>query len=168
MRIQIQSHLENSSGPVWGGHIPVSAEEVKSLLEGDKRVICTVNQSISFHAALLSDGMGGYFILLNKQRSKKMALRVGDPVLLELEKDNSKYGMEMPEEFEELLNQDEDGAKIFESLTPGKQRNLIHIVGKVKSSDIRIRKAITILNYLKECGGEIDYKDLNQALKLNP
>lgn len=168
MSIQISSHLENSAGPVWGGHIPVSAEEVKPLLKGDKRVICTVNEKIRFHAALLSDGLGGYFILLNKQRSKKMGIRTGDPVVIELEKDDSRYGIEMPEEFEELLNQDEDGAKVFESLTPGKQRNLIHIVGKVKSTDIRIRKAINILNYLKECRGDIDYKELNQALKLNP
>jgi hypothetical protein len=165
--IRIESRLEDSSGSVWGGHIPVRTEEVKALLEGDKRVICTVNGSVRYHAALLGDGMGAYFVLLNKARARKLALRIGDPVVIELEKDNSKYGMDMPEEFEVLLEQDEEGAKYFDKLTPGKKRNLIHIVGSVKSSDIRLRKAVTILNYLKQCEAEIDFKELNQALKVN-
>jgi len=159
--------MENSSGNVWGGHIPVLAEEVEPLLEGDKRVVCKLNGEIEFHAALLSDGNGSYFILVNKERAKKLGIRSGNPVVLELVQDISKYGMPLAEEFEVLLEQDLEGAKIFEQLTPGRQRNLIHIIGKPKSSDIRLRKAVSILEYIKSTQGKIDFKELNEALRVN-
>jgi len=122
--IRIEGKLEDSSGPLWGGHVSVSTEEVAPLLKGDKRLICTLNGSERYHAALLGDGMGGYFILVNKARAKKLGLRFGDPVIIELIKDKSKYGMEMPEEFEVLLEQDDEGSHFIESLTPGKKTKL--------------------------------------------
>ena len=64
------------------------------------------------------------------------------------------------------MNQDELGNTLFHNLTPGKQRNLIYIVAKPKSQDIRIRKAIVIIEYLKSSGGTIDFKELNEALKV--
>ena len=75
--------------------------------------------------------------------------------------------MPLAEEFEVLLEQDLEGAKIFEQLTPGRLRNLIHIIGKPKSSDIRLRKAVSILEYIKSTQGKIDFKELNEALRVN-
>lgn len=152
---------------LWGGHVPLERETVKEFLEGDKRVLCTLNGKLTIHAALLSDGNGAYYILINKERAKKLGLQRGSPLLVELEKDTSKYGMEMPEEFEVLLEQDEEASAVFEALSPGKQRNLIHIVSVPKSSDIRLRKALAIVNYIKSTQGEIDFKDLYEALKPN-
>ena len=66
---------------------------------------------------------------------------------------------------EELLAQDEHGSKVFHDLTPGRQRSLLHLVGKPKSEAIRIKKAITILEYLKSVNGVLDFKELNLAFK---
>ena len=66
---------------------------------------------------------------------------------------------------EVLLEQDEEGSKLFHALTPGKQRSLLHVIGIPKSTDIRLRKAIITLNYLKSVNGKLDFKEYNQAQK---
>jgi uncharacterized protein YdeI (YjbR/CyaY-like superfamily) len=66
-----------------------------------------------------------------------------------LEKDESKYGMEVPPELAELLAQDPEGAARFEGLTPGKQRYIIQYVSTVKSSQLRIDRAFLLIGNLK-------------------
>ena len=111
-------------------------------------------------------GDGDYFIMLNKKRMKAFGLELGQEVSITLEKDTSKYGMKMPGEFEEVLSTDEDGQSYFEQLTDGKKRNLIHIVATVKNPDLRITKSLIILDHLKANKGKIDFKLLNEAMKL--
>lgn len=82
-----------------------------------------------------------------------------------LRKDDSKYGLPMPEEMQEVLDSDEEGNRLFHALTPGKQRTLLYIAGFPKTSDKRISRAIVIVEHLKANHGKIDFKMLNQALK---
>ena len=96
---------------------------------------------------------------------KEFSLQVGQGLNIVLEKDKSKYGMSVPEEFEELLYQDPEGEAYFEALTPGKKRSLIYIVDKVKSENIRLRKALVILQHLKQNRGALDFRQLNEDLK---
>jgi uncharacterized protein YdeI (YjbR/CyaY-like superfamily) len=83
-----------------------------------------------------------------------------------LKKDESEYGLPMPEELQELLLQDEEGDRLFHALTIGKQRTLLYIVGSVKDTGKRISRALAIVNHLKATGGKIDYKKLNEAIRL--
>ena len=73
--------------------------------------------------------------------------------------------MPVPEEFELVIFGDEEAAYYFESLTPGKQRSLIYLVGKIKSSDIKINRAMAIAEHLKEVKGQLEYKALNDTIK---
>ena len=97
----------------------------------------------------------GYFIMINQNNVKKLGLTINEEVSLKLEKDHSEYGHEVPESFQMLLEQDEEGNHFFEQLTPGKKRNLIFIVGKVKNID----------SQLKQEQGKLDFKKLNQLIK---
>ncbi len=110
-------------------------------------------------------GDGGFFININKKIRDKLKLKVGMQVQASLRKDESKYGLPMPEELDELLKQDVEGDRLFHALTPGKQRNLLYIVGNAKKSDTRITRAIIVVEHLKANDGKIDFKMLNQALK---
>jgi len=74
--------------------------------------------------------------------------------------------MAMPEEFEEVLSSDSDGQQYFEKLTDGKKRALIHIVSTVKNADLKISKALTILDHLNANEGKLDFKALNEAFKV--
>jgi uncharacterized protein YdeI (YjbR/CyaY-like superfamily) len=74
----------------------------------------------------------------------------------------------MPEELKEVLEQDEEGNRIFHALTPGKIRTLLYLAGQPKSSDIRLRRSIAILDHLIQNNGKIDFKMLNQAMREQP
>lgn len=153
---------------VWSTHVDVPDDIVIELkTQKISRLVCTFNDAETSHSALLSHGDGTYYILINKERCKKLEVNVGSQVLVTLREDISKYGMPMPEEMEELLRQDPEANKYFHSLTPGKQRNLLYIIGKPKGSETRLKKAIGICEYLKSVNGALDFRELNQALKDN-
>lgn len=82
-----------------------------------------------------------------------------------IEPNTSKYGLPFPQELEELLKIDLEGKKHFESLTYGKIRTLLHIVGKPKSVEVRIKKALTTINCIKEVNGKLNFKELNESFK---
>jgi uncharacterized protein YdeI (YjbR/CyaY-like superfamily) len=84
---------------------------------------------------------------------------------LELIVDESKYGMPVPEEFAEVLNQDPEGDKLFHSLTPGKQRSILWFVGSVKDVDKRIQTALIFIEHLKRNDGKIIHDQLTEELK---
>lgn len=165
--MEFTERLQKFDGPMWAFHIPVPPEvsDYFVVQEKTRRVRCILNGSIEIQIALMPDGNGGHFLNINKEVRSKLGLVHTQEVHVKLEKDESKYGFPLPAEMEELLNQDEQGNRIFHQLTPGKQRSLLHLVGKTKNPEIRLRKAIVIMDYLKTTGGEIDYKSLNAALK---
>jgi uncharacterized protein YdeI (YjbR/CyaY-like superfamily) len=80
---------------------------------------------------------------------KKLGVCFGDEVIVSLQADTSEYGMEMPEELSELLSQDEEGNRRFHLLTKGRQRYIIHYVSSVKSTQLRIDRAIMLIENLK-------------------
>lgn len=150
----------------WELHIPIPAPVFEKLLKEakDKRVVCTLNGNFSFHCAMLPKGTFHY-ILLNREISKKLNLHLNDDVKVELVKDESKYGMPLSEEMEEVFLSDPEGSDLFHQLTPGKQRTLIHVVNKYKSSQLRIEKSFVILDHLKNRKGVLDFKGLNEDFK---
>ncbi|QCR25099.1 YdeI/OmpD-associated family protein [Pontibacter sp. SGAir0037] len=114
------------------------------------RLLCTVNNQLTFQCGLMALGNGSAYISLNTKRLKQLKLKAGDKAVVALAKDESKYGMEIPEELAELLQQDDEGNKRFNLLTPGKQRYIIHYVASVKSSQLRIDRAILLIKNLKK------------------
>jgi len=114
------------------------------------RVICTVNDSLSYHGGLVALGNGDAYISINQARMKKLGVSVGDEVTVELTLDNSKYGMQVPQELEEYLRQDPEGDRRFHQLAPGKQRYIIQYVSTVKSPQLRIDRAIMLITNLKK------------------
>jgi uncharacterized protein YdeI (YjbR/CyaY-like superfamily) len=67
-----------------------------------------------------------------------------------LEKDTSEYGFIVPEEFEEVLRQDDHASAVFLALPKGTRRAIIYLVLQIKSSDKRIEKSIFFLDNLKK------------------
>jgi uncharacterized protein YdeI (YjbR/CyaY-like superfamily) len=114
----------------------------------------------------MPQGKGDFFVNTNKELRKKAKLALGDKVDIQLEKDTTKYGMLLPKELETAWELDEEGHAIFHTLTMGKQRSLVYQIGKPKSSDTRIKKALTLLAYLKSVNGNLDFRELNEAYKL--
>ncbi|MEX2379581.1 MAG: YdeI/OmpD-associated family protein [Vicingaceae bacterium] len=157
------NRFENNK--LWTYYISISDEIAQKYIEGkDRRVVCTLNDKESMHCALMPSPRG-YFILINQALKKKLGLHLGESVQLKIEKDRSKYGMSISEEFETCLKEEPIAYKYFEELTPGKQRNLIHMVNQVKSSEIKIRRSLAIVEHLITEKGKIEFKRLNQLIK---
>lgn len=129
-----------------------------------RRVICTINSTETFPAALMPYD-GEFTIVVNKERRKKLGLAAGDRITVEIAADESKYGMPMPEELEEVLNQDPDGLAAFEAMTPGKRRSLMFSIAKIKDIDKRIHTALIFVEHIKKHGGKIIYEDLVAELR---
>jgi bifunctional DNA-binding transcriptional regulator/antitoxin component of YhaV-PrlF toxin-antitoxin module len=132
--------------------------------KGSRRVICTINERESFPCALMPYD-GAFFIMVNKKVRTTLGIEAGDIITVEIEKDDSKYGMPMPPELQEVLDQDPEGSELFEALTPGKQRGMLYYIGKFKDIDRRIHCSLIFLQHLKNNGGKLDHAKLQQDLK---
>lgn len=157
----------NRSPVESGWHfIPVEARIAKRFekKDGTRRVVCTINGEVSFQCALIPWG-DIFTIIVNKSKRDKLGVAAGDKVSVELTSDESKYGLPMPEELQEVLNQDPDGDRYFHALTAGKQRSILYFVGKIKDIDKRIHTALIFIEHLKNNDGKIISDQLQEELK---
>lgn len=146
--ITFTSYLD-TLGKLKLDHITVPKEVVEAVGGIGTRLLCSINGNEQFHCGLVSKGSGTAYITVNKKNQKKWELPVDSELTAVIELDHSKYGMELSEELEALLEQDREGFELFENLTPGQQRYIIYYVSQVKSSQKRIDRAILLITNLK-------------------
>lgn len=164
--MEFKAILENFNTRLWSYHVKVPLAIANTFDSGNtKRVMVSINGDKPFHAAIMPAGDDVYFININAALRKKHRLEEGSYLMIKLEKDESEFGMPFPEELREVLDQEPEGDEYFKALTPGKKRNLIYIVNKVKSEHKRVEKSIIIVRHLIKQKGGIDFKLLNQDFK---
>jgi len=166
-QFRFTSVLEKSDNKLWGAHFHVPAAAAKAFGK-DRRVVCTLNGRHKRQCAILPHGKGAFVITVNKSQRTLLALDFGEEINVSLTKDKNTYGLPLPEELKELLRQDNEGNSLFEALTPGRKRTLLHIIDSVKNSDKRLLRAIAIVQHLKINKGKINYKQLYGLLKNSP
>lgn len=160
------SVVEESFNKLWGAHFAVPDVIAQVFIGGgSKRVVCRLNDALEYQCALVSRGDNQYVITVNKANRDKLGLKPGSPLRVRLWKDESEYGLPVPEEFAELLKQDEEGNTYFHALTAGKQRNILYLVNQGKTPDKRIDLGIVVLEHLKKMNGKLDFKILYNDLK---
>ena len=165
--MEFTAKLENFNTKLWTYHIKVPNAIAKHFLDmGDKRVICSLNGGKGFQCAIMAAGDGVYFILLNKKVRDEFNIKEGIKIKVNLEKDKSEFGLPFPDEFKEVLAQDKIGKGHFDKLPPGKQRNLLYIVGQVKNADKRIERSLIIVEHLKNNKGKIVFPSLGKELRI--
>jgi len=127
------------------GHSRVA---IKAYFEG---------KEISFHGKLHKYN-GRFMISFGKRYQKELGVGRDDLFELQLFEDQSKYGVEMPEEFQAVLDTDMEAFDFFEQLTAGKKRSLIYYISRFKDPQMRIDKALIISENMKM--GITDQKEL--------
>ncbi|MEO0570096.1 MAG: YdeI/OmpD-associated family protein [Bacteroidota bacterium] len=128
--------------------------------QGHLRVQVTASfesNSIDFHAAIRKYN-GQYTIMFSKNKQKELGLLPNDYLQMQFFEDTSKYGVEVPEEFEAVIFSDYDACQIFESFTKGKQRGIIYMISRFKDSQKKIDKTLVLCENLKR--GIRENKDL--------
>jgi bifunctional DNA-binding transcriptional regulator/antitoxin component of YhaV-PrlF toxin-antitoxin module len=143
----------------------------KSLLEhfnfkrNLRRVICSINDDEPYHCAVFP-AKTHYMITVNKETRDRLGLGVGDEVRLEFVKDDSEFGMPMPEEFAEVLRQDEEGERLFRGLSPGDQRIMMKLVEYNKDVEKRIIRSLVGIELLKHNDGKFDYRMQHDGMRV--
>ena len=153
----------STTGSGW--HFLLVNNDISAKLGFDdkyRRVVCTINDGDAFQCALLPWG-DLFYIIVNQK--KRLGLVAGDIVKVRLVKDESKYGLPMPEELREVLDQDPDGDRLFHGLTAGKQRSILYLLSRPKNIDVRIHQALLIVEHLRKNDGKIIGKLLYEELK---
>ncbi len=162
---QFQGRLENFDFNHWSFHVAVPESiSSKYIQENTRRVLVTINSHGPWHMALFK-GKNYWYILVNQDIRTKLNLQSDDILNITLEKDESEFGHELPEEFQVLMDQDEEGNAYFKALTPGKKRSLVYLVTKVKNSESRMKKSLAIMHHLRLSKGKLDFKQLNEMIK---
>ena len=166
MKYTFKTYLQKfEQSKLWFYHIKIPYEIAIALKKQSKRVVCKLDGKHQFQCAILSAGEEGYFININQAIRKKLKLELNDEIQVSLTPDESKYGISVSEVFTELLNQDPEFNAVFHSLTKGKQRSLLHLIGTYKTEHKKLEKLMVLRHYLIQVSGKLDFKELHQAFK---
>jgi len=101
-----------------------------------------------FHGGL-QKRQGNYFMMFGKRYQKELGVFPNDYFQLQFFEDDSTYGVEMPEELDEVLGSDYEAFQIFDSFTAGKKRGIIYAILRYKNAQTRIDKSLILCENLK-------------------
>lgn len=142
---QFVCQLEKRRGGYY--YITISADIVNQFKNRRlTRFLCTLDNKLTFQCGLNHLGDGNFFIILGTKNLKVIDKHCGDKIYFELTEDPNPLGVDMPEILEALLEQDKELKSVFDSLTLGKKRNVIHTINKIKDINKQIEKSIQIIN----------------------
>lgn len=109
------------------------------------RFLCTLENSLTFQCGLNHLGDGNFFIIVSSSNLNIVQKKLGDKIHFELNEDPNPLGVDMPEILDVLIEQDKELKAIFDNLTLGKKRNIIHQIIKIKDIDKQIQKSIKLI-----------------------
>lgn len=151
--VQFESVIERYAG--FRGHYidvpPAAAEPFAG--ERNLRLLCSINGGEEFHCALRPKKNGNFEISVGTPVRQVGKLVLGQKVSATLRRDHSEYGRPMPEELAELLAIDEEGNRLFHELKPANQRDILYYINGAKSVQVRIDRAIMMIDRLKKNRG---------------
>ncbi|MBL7835155.1 MAG: DUF1905 domain-containing protein [Cyclobacteriaceae bacterium] len=137
--------------------VEIPAEVVKKLPAGRVRVEGKFN-SVSFNLAIQSKKNGPKYLSVSQAMRRAAGVKPNDKVKVSFTiVDPDK--LDLPEEMEAVLAQDDEGAKKWNKLTVGLQRSLVHYINSSKNVDVRIERALFLINKVKSGAYDKRMKD---------
>lgn len=86
--------------------------------------------------------------MVSKVLARRAKVKPGDLVDIEFALADPSV-VEVPEELQAVLDQDDEGRTVWNSITPGLQRSLCYYVKSVRNVDSRIKRALDIIHKVK-------------------
>lgn len=137
--------------------VEIPVDIIKRLPAGRVRVEGKLNQ-VSFNLAVQSKKNGPKYLSVSQAMRKSAGVKPGDRVKVSFAlADPDK--LDLPEEMEAVLAQDDEGAKKWNRLTVGLQRSLVHYINSSKNVDVRIERALFLINKVKSGAYDKRMKD---------
>jgi hypothetical protein len=123
-------------------------EKVQNKLpEGRLRLKGSLN-GVPIDLAIQYRKKGPRFIMVSKVLARRAKVKPGDLVDIEFALADPSV-VEVPEELQAVLDQDDEGRTVWNSITPGLQRSLCYYVKSVRNVDSRIKRALDIIHKVK-------------------
>ncbi|SDL96143.1 Bacteriocin-protection, YdeI or OmpD-Associated [Daejeonella rubra] len=146
-------HLEPVEGPMVHHVIIVPDEFSKQFItgKGSACILCSIGQQPEFPCALIPRHER-FVIIASKKLIKEHNLQLEIPFRISIRIDPGN-GLELPEEFSEVLAQDEFAFQAYEALNDGGKRGYIYYIRQGKSIDTRIKRSMEIAEKLKQRHG---------------
>jgi hypothetical protein len=142
---QIIGQLEKRKGGYF--YIVVSADTVNTFKnKRQTRFLCTLDKKLTFRCGLNHLGDGNFFIIISGKNLQTIGKTTGDSLFFELTEDPDPLGVPMPEVLEALLEQDEPLKALFEALSMGKKRHVIHTISRIRDLDKQVSQAMKIIH----------------------
>ena len=113
-----------------------------------KRFVITVNDGVTWHCGLLGTGDGRWFVMVSKEKLKQAQTALGGWVHVDFRVDDSKYGMAVPPDLQEMLDDDSEFLQRFDAMLPGKRRNAIHQIASAKTDATIAKRILKLMNEL--------------------
>ncbi|MDX2001034.1 MAG: YdeI/OmpD-associated family protein [Chitinophagales bacterium] len=117
-------------------------------LKANLRLIGSLNGA-PFRLAALSNGAGQFYLSVSRDLKKAAGAQMGSLVKVDLAIDPNPDALDMPEEWLEVIAQEPEVGKIFNELTVGYRRSILHYLNGAKRSDTRIKRSLELAEKLR-------------------
>lgn len=108
---------------------------------GAKRVKVKAKfDGIDYRGSIVSMGQGCYMIGITKAIRKQIGKDAGDSILVEIEKDEDIREIELPSDFKNKLEQNEQGLKFYNSLSYSAKRKYYQWITSAKKEETRQKR----------------------------
>jgi bifunctional DNA-binding transcriptional regulator/antitoxin component of YhaV-PrlF toxin-antitoxin module len=97
----------------------------------------TIIDGVEYRGSLANMGTGCHILGITKEIRKKINKKAGDFVTIILEKDTEERIIEIPNDFNELLKENPDLSKFFESLSFTNRKEYIRWIESAKKEETR-------------------------------
>ncbi|MBX2898428.1 MAG: DUF1905 domain-containing protein [Cyclobacteriaceae bacterium] len=146
-RFEIEARLVEYSDTLVNTVLELPTAVVKQLPAGRVRVEGHIN-TVPFNLGLQYKKTGARYLSISKVLCKAAKIKPGDKVKVSFQLVDADK-LDLPEEMEAVLAQDEAGAKLWNKLTVGLQRSLVHYINSTKNVDLRVERALYLINKVK-------------------
>jgi hypothetical protein len=143
------AHLEHVDGPMVHHTIIIPEEVAEQFVtgKGSVRILCKIGDKPEFPCALIPRH-GRHVVIASLKLIKENNLFLGSTFQMTISTDPGN-GLDLPEEFSEVLAQDEFAYQAFLALKDGGKRGYIYYIRQAKSIETRIKRSFEIAEKLK-------------------
>lgn len=108
---------------------------------GAKRVkIKDKFDNVDYRGSIVRMGMPCFMIGLTKEIRKKIGKGIGDTVSVEIEKDEEERIVEIPIEFESMINKNNNAKEFYDSLSCSQKKKYITWITSAKKEETKIKR----------------------------
>jgi hypothetical protein len=144
-QLKFKAILLQSGKTATGIEIP--RQIVEKLNAGKKPLVKITVNNFTYRSAIAV--MGGVFMVaVNAENRESAKIKAGDKIEIAIELDNEERVIELPSEFQKVLNKNLSAKNFFDTLSNSKKKALIIPITNAKTDETRNRNIEKAMNVL--------------------